>query len=518
MEPAPLRTAPVVREKGCLRRPIHKHAAEPLGRQHSTGSSRSKNNLPAAQVIIFVNRTSGGGRAGEYLKALGDGTHKIRLSKTSGKFAQVRAFDLRDGESGRKSGFLLLKELSQEVENPVRVMVAGGDGTVMWAISEMETTGVNLEKVVVGHIPFGTGNDFSRSTGWGPAVGPGDLIGHRWQHLKRDLKQWIAADAVAFDVWEVEVTSGAGFAFVHGGHRCITEQDKVQHGLEELADGRWRMKKRMVNYFSLGQCCRAGLGFEKRRTSSRLGNNMRYGYEGLKKLFLQPAPMVSDVVNELSVSGSSSSLASLASTATPDDLFDDDVTRQPSDASDDSEGSLTTTSSAALRAPAATQQQGAEGVLSRSYSVNLDQGLPSAELLFLNVPSFAGGANPWAWSSCEGQFNEDLSCSQDVGDGRLEVVSYSSGLGAAIDAANGKLRTPGRGAGQRVASAEGPFRMSFKSPAKAKYTSTDGRVYLQVDGEFFVAHQPEEVNVRHWRTVKVARRDKDITQFGCFGL
>jgi len=152
----------------------------------------------------------------------------------------------------------------------------------MWALSEMHATGIDFERVVVGHIPFGTGNDFSRSTGWGPVVQRGDLVGVGWKRLKEDLRRWLVADVADFDVWEVEVTAKEGFAFVHGQKTGLSEQDRIQHGLEELEDGQWRMKKRMVNYFSFGQICRAGLGFEKRRTSSRIGNNLRYGWEGFK--------------------------------------------------------------------------------------------------------------------------------------------------------------------------------------------------------------------------------------------
>jgi len=510
-----------LRKTGGLQDP--KEQATPESCQVLTPQSKSPSGglqrAAQEQVIIFVNPKSGGGRAGEYIGALNNGgpPHEIKLKRG---LAHLRAFDLRDGEPGKKPGFHLLKELSEEGGTPIRVMVAGGDGTVMWAISEMEATDVNLQNVVVGHIPFGTGNDFARSTGWGPTVEPGDLIGSGWKRLKGDVRQWLAADIVDFDVWEVEVATGAGFAFVHGGQRCLTEEDKVKHGVEELVEekgSRWRMKKRFVNYFSLGQVCRAGLSFEKRRTPSRFGNNLRYALEGVKKLSFQQAPTVSDVARELVVSSSSSNVVRLTSTATS---VQDDETQVPSSRCSLHSDSTDSIDSAWGEPEEPSPSSTSGPSFSKSYSVNLEDDRTSAELLFLNIPSFAGGADPWAWSSGEERFceeEEELSeCRQDMGDGRLEVVSYSSCLGAAIDIANGKLRTPGRGAGQRIASAAGPFKMSFKSPDKAKYTSADGRFYLQADGEFFVAHEPEEVQIRHWRTVKVlARQDQDTVRFGC---
>jgi len=49
----------------------------------------------------------------------------------------------------------------------LRVVVGGGDGTVLWVVNEMIKTGIDLNSVPIGIIPFGTGNDFSRVLGWG---------------------------------------------------------------------------------------------------------------------------------------------------------------------------------------------------------------------------------------------------------------------------------------------------------------------------------------------------------------
>lgn len=48
-----------------------------------------------------------------------------------------------------------------------RVVICGGDGTIPWVLSELLAIGIDLTKIVIGIIPIGTGNDFSRSIGWG---------------------------------------------------------------------------------------------------------------------------------------------------------------------------------------------------------------------------------------------------------------------------------------------------------------------------------------------------------------
>lgn len=45
--------------------------------------------------------------------------------------------------------------------------MGGGDGSIMWAVQEMINSNIAFEKCSIGTIPFGTGNDFSRVTGWG---------------------------------------------------------------------------------------------------------------------------------------------------------------------------------------------------------------------------------------------------------------------------------------------------------------------------------------------------------------
>ncbi len=48
-----------------------------------------------------------------------------------------------------------------------RIIVCGGDGSVMWVVEEMILYKIDHEKCPIGILPFGTGNDFSRSLGWG---------------------------------------------------------------------------------------------------------------------------------------------------------------------------------------------------------------------------------------------------------------------------------------------------------------------------------------------------------------
>jgi len=466
-----------------------------------------------AHIFIFVNASAGGNRAAEYLQ---HGSSEPLEVKEIGFWAYLRIYNIREGETGLKPGFLLVKELSKQVEceeDSIRVLVAGGDGTVMWALSELIKSEVDMTRVAVGHIPFGTGNDFARTTGWGHQP-PETLVGAGKEYLYADMRRWINADISNFDMWQVDIQTApsGGFLFIQGGKKVMTENHKVQHGLVE-SNGGIRMTKPMLNYFSFGFTGRAGIGFEKKRTTSKLRNIVRYGIEGVKKLLFRQPPKVSDVLQDLTIGGSANPCQGPTEPPTSTlQTIPGGALLETVDEGDEGPGTGTLS----------TIQTGALSTIQLDPS---SQGAPhfqtvSADLLFINIPSYAGGADPWSWSSKTGLENNEasqeiLNCKQDIGDGKLELLSYRSGLSASLDSVNSKARVPGRGGGRRIASDHGPFVAQFKPPELAKYKTKAGRVYFQIDGEFFIVTKPQKVVVSHWRTVRVLKCDDPPVRVGC---
>ena len=132
-------------------------------------------------------------------------------------------------------------------------------------------------------------------------------------------------------------------------------------------------------------------------------------------------------------------------------------------------------------------------------------------MLTIMMPSWGGGALPWEWSRNLGIAGEADSryaanglenVGASVGDGKIEVLSWSSRFGLSVNIANSKFWTPGRGRSRRVHQGKGPYTLDFKGKDQAIYKK-EGRVYAQIDGEFYVMTRPKQVVIRHKQTIRV---------------
>jgi diacylglycerol kinase (ATP) len=389
-------------------------------------------------VFIFVNPKSGGNRAG---MITGLGASVLRFTDPS-LVCKLYIYDIREGSSGEKPGFVHLKDqLAKKSyitpDNPVRVVVGGGDGTVMWTIQETLAHQIDLHKVAFGVIPFGTGNDFSRATGWGSSSPSPRLFNNGMGGFKALLQEWLNASVNDFDIWQisVKVQDEAG----------TIKQIKSKHKVE-INHGTKMITKPMCNYFSLGIESRIGLGFDKKRTTSTSLNKAMYVWEGFKKLITR-TPRVTEIIDSLVETNHGRVIFSTAQSELDPHI----------------------------------------------------QGTP-VSMIFLNIPSFAGGCDLWlkakklALASAD---RELLKINQACGDGKVEILTYRSLVGLSLEQAKGTFLS---GNGRRLAQESGPLQVNFKPDLANK------RTYMQIDGEFFTLDHPEYVKINHMETVKVLFR------------
>lgn len=120
-------------------------------------------------IFLFVNPKSGSQEGKQILQL----AEKYNLSKTNNlKYVEfkdndnfvVYVFSIINQEES-DAGYDLLQKYIRYA--PMRVLVGGGDGTVLSTIENFSHKGLDLDRCIFGHLPLGTGNDLSNALGFG---------------------------------------------------------------------------------------------------------------------------------------------------------------------------------------------------------------------------------------------------------------------------------------------------------------------------------------------------------------
>lgn len=397
-------------------------------------------------IFLFVNRSSGGQRG----EALMEVPQPFEVALGDGKTASLKVFDMREGASGQKPGFAALKEASRC--GVVRMVVAGGDGTILWAIEEAEKHFIDTRsQVLLAVVPLGTGNDFSRFSGWGGrAPNMRRLFRRNHEGLRRLVQEWATARPQQHDIWQVvlEVDETRGLILQTG-------KDRKKAELSEK-----RVTKLMHSYFSAGNDARAGMSQEKKRTSTRWGNMLNYGFQiCLKGLPFREKEYVRDFVSSLHHGNEAS-------------------------------------------APVIFNNKDAEHDSSEWCPAPQLVGNPEV-LIILNIPNCYGGfCRFWDTAgSCGVKPAGDpqlLESKLDPSDGKLEVLTYGSLL---LDPVMSATPLPGVGA-KRVFSGA-PLHLEFIEGLDTV------RVHIQIDGEFFKLINPTSATFVLHRKIRVLYGGRD---------
>eukprot|EP00971_Amphidinium_carterae_P189777 3766894-Amphidinium_carterae.1 len=129
-------------------------------------------------------------------------------------------------------------------------------------------------------------------------------------------------------------------------------------------------------------------------------------------------------------------------------------------------------------------------------------------LIFLNIPSMAGGSDIWRRSSALAvpAAHQFRNLRQDFGDGKIEVMTYTS----VSDFIKEKLGPALHGNGKRCHSGRGPFQLKFKPDDDELYNGelekTGGVLYMQADGEYFAVVVPASAEVQWSRSISVLQK------------
>ncbi|KAA0059727.1 diacylglycerol kinase 7 [Cucumis melo var. makuwa] len=220
---------------------------------------------PETPLVVFINPRSGG-RHGQKLKQ--------RLQEL---ISEEQVFDLLDVKPHEfvQYGLRCLEILADHgdvcaklTRQKIRIMVAGGDGTVGWVLGSLaELYKQDRNPVLpVGIIPLGTGNDLARSFGWG---GSFPFV---WKSaVKRSLLRATTGQVGSLDSWHVSLSMPAGEKVEPPHSLKLTEESDMNeavHKLDGIEDSPTKLacfEGVFYNYFSIGMDAQVAYGFHHLR-------------------------------------------------------------------------------------------------------------------------------------------------------------------------------------------------------------------------------------------------------------
>ena len=400
-------------------------------------------------------------------------------------------FNIIDKDEMTKGKKFIKQYLTDLPNNKIKILIAGGDGTVLGIVEELNREGIPLNRCTFGAMPFGTGNDLSHSLGFGNECKVGGI-----RSFHRVLYTYLIGVASKIDIWELHVqvdkSKGTIFDVIRKGEQVKEDSNKNKV---------FEFKKTFVNYFSLGFDARVGFQFEQRRSSSRFCNKFIYAVEAAKRIFCckknYGLTELLDSFEEGVRDGktyknnlSNRELNEIEEVKT-DGLFPkedkEDLLIDKKDINND-RNIIFKTKNAGDNALSDT--------ILRGNPVNI---------ICQNIDFYMGGTqNIWNKSSHIGIIQEEISKKeykeykkeilehfqkQALDDKKIEFFTYEHGIQLGLERV-------ARGIAKRVYQGEGPVFLKFKKNPNENEKLALEKVYLNCDGEFYHLQYPTEISVR----------------------
>ncbi|KAG6508220.1 hypothetical protein ZIOFF_033592 [Zingiber officinale] len=262
-------------------------------------SGTEADEMPEAPLVVFVNSRSGGRHGPELLIRLQDLISDEQVFDLS---ATPPTHFVRYGLTCLENLASLGDDCAKAIRAKLRIMVAGGDGTVGWILGSLGELFVQNREPVppTGIIPLGTGNDLSRSFGWGGS------FPFAWRSaVKQSLFKAVSNPVRNLDSWHVTIimqeTQGIQLPyclkplveydlnqFSYAGFKDVD----IQRGLPEKVSC---FEGVFYNYLSIGMDAKVAYGFHHLRDTKPylaqgpISNKLIYaGYSCTQGWFLTP--------------------------------------------------------------------------------------------------------------------------------------------------------------------------------------------------------------------------------------
>jgi len=228
---------------------------------------------PESPLIVFINARSGGGDGPRLAQVLSRALGRAQVFDISehrpDAVLEKMWSNFQDAEkSGDKDAAYYRQRL--------RIIVAGGDGTIAWVLGTIKK--LDLQPAPgVAIIPLGTGNDMSRSFGWGGLFLRSSI--KNYDQVCCTLMRVACAKPDPLDCWSISVTLPTRGLISPMPHCISLAEPKPEQGQQPLA-----ARGMFWNYLSVGLDAKAAYGFHQLReahpalTAGRISNQWWYSW------------------------------------------------------------------------------------------------------------------------------------------------------------------------------------------------------------------------------------------------
>ena len=198
----------------------------------------------------------------------------------------VVVFELTSKEETEKGNLMIKKCYEKCIKNQqnglseeytkIRVIIGGGDGTILSTIEHIIKTGTDINYCLFGHVPLGTGNDLANTLGFSDHV---DISENNLDDFYTIISRYHKAKIGKIDIWKMELTLDE-----NEGKVLVNTREGKKPILDENGNIVKKYIRTFINYISFGYDARVGYNFDPKRSHSRNKNKCIYFCEGFKKL------------------------------------------------------------------------------------------------------------------------------------------------------------------------------------------------------------------------------------------